>query len=117
MTDSHIIRAAGILFRSKSGKMLVVKRSDEGDASGQWAFPGGKIEAGETLEQAAIRECYEETGYKPESAGKFLMRRVKNGVDFTTFICDCDEEWIPVLNEEHTAHAWMAPSDLLGGAM
>lgn len=44
-------------------RILLVRRSNPPDA-GFWGFPGGKIEAGETLEQAAIREVKEETGLR-----------------------------------------------------
>ncbi|SFE37994.1 mutator mutT protein [Phytobacter palmae] len=44
-------------------RVLLVRRSNPPDAS-FWGFPGGKIEAGETLEQAAIREVKEETGLR-----------------------------------------------------
>jgi 8-oxo-dGTP diphosphatase len=41
--------------------VLLVRRANPPDA-GRWGFPGGKIEAGETIEAAAIRELLEETG-------------------------------------------------------
>lgn len=43
------------------GRVLIVKRGKE-PSRGLWAFPGGKQEAGETLEEAARRELLEETG-------------------------------------------------------
>jgi len=44
------------------GEFLIMKRSEEQMLGGLWEFPGGKLEAGETPEQAAIREVREETG-------------------------------------------------------
>jgi ADP-ribose pyrophosphatase YjhB (NUDIX family) len=43
------------------GKVLLVRRGRP-PAQGLYAFPGGKVEAGETLEEAAKRELKEETG-------------------------------------------------------
>ncbi len=42
-------------------RALVVQRGKDPGA-GTWAFPGGRLELGETLAQAAIREAHEETG-------------------------------------------------------
>lgn len=54
-------RAAGIMFLH-DGRVFLGKRGPDGDAPGTWAFPGGKIESGETPEQAARREVAEEIG-------------------------------------------------------
>ncbi|UVK38058.1 NUDIX hydrolase [Mesorhizobium sp. AR10] len=43
--------------------VLLVKRARQ-PSQGFYAFPGGKVEAGETLEQAAQRELLEETGLR-----------------------------------------------------
>jgi len=44
----------------KDGTILATQRG-YGEFKGKWEFPGGKIEAGENLEQALIREIKEET--------------------------------------------------------
>lgn len=49
-------------------EILLVCRKTPPDA-GMWGFPGGKMEFGETIEQAAVRELYEETGVVAEPEG------------------------------------------------
>jgi 8-oxo-dGTP pyrophosphatase MutT (NUDIX family) len=107
---SEPVKAAGVIAKSSSGRVLMCKRTDgEG-----WAFPGGRLKAGETAEQAAMREFFEETGYR---LGRIttLMRRVKDGVDFSTFLCHCDDEFPVRLNHEHSAYGWFNPVELLNG--
>ncbi len=53
--------AATIAIVIRAGTVLLVRRANPPDA-GRWGFPGGKIERGETLHQAALRELKEETG-------------------------------------------------------
>jgi 8-oxo-dGTP diphosphatase len=45
----------------EAGRLLLIKRRNEPGA-GLWSLPGGRIEAGETDEQAVVREILEETG-------------------------------------------------------
>jgi 8-oxo-dGTP diphosphatase len=45
----------------KEGRVLLVRRPED-----VWAFPGGKVEQGETIRDAALRELFEETGVHAE---------------------------------------------------
>ena len=47
------------------GRVLIAQRPPGKAFEGLWEFPGGKIEAGETPEQAIIRELREELGVEP----------------------------------------------------
>lgn len=49
-------------FIEKDGKVLVVKRPTDKKRGGFWEFPGGKVEAGESLQEALRRELKEELG-------------------------------------------------------
>jgi len=44
------------------GNVLLLKRDDDKHCGGLWSFPGGKVEAGESPQAAAVRELKEETG-------------------------------------------------------
>ena len=57
----HTEVAVGILLR-EDGAMLLSTRPTGKPYAGYWEFPGGKIEAGETVEQALRRELIEELG-------------------------------------------------------
>lgn len=62
--------AATIATVFHEGSVLLVRRANPPDA-GRWGFPGGKIEAGETIEIAAARELLEETGVRAEAHRAF----------------------------------------------
>ena len=53
------VRAAGCVVHADAGNMLLILRN------GRWDLPKGKVESGETLLQAALREVEEETGIAP----------------------------------------------------
>lgn len=56
----------------KDGKILLVKRAEGILEAGKWGLPGGFLDRDETLEECAVRELKEETGY--DCTVKGLMR-------------------------------------------
>ena len=61
-----VVVAAALIDRD--GRLLVQQRPEGLSMAGLWEFPGGKIEVGETPEQALIRELAEELGIDVEQA-------------------------------------------------
>jgi mutator protein MutT len=53
---------AGVILRNEEGNYLLVQEG-QGEAEGLWNLPAGHVDAGETPQQAAIREALEEVGY------------------------------------------------------
>lgn len=53
-----------LLFLRKDDQILLAMKK-RGFGQGRWNGVGGKVDAGETIQQAAIRECYEEIGVMP----------------------------------------------------
>ncbi len=66
----HYDIAIGIIWNK--GKILIDRRPEEGLLGGLWEFPGGKQEAGETLEQCLEREILDELDIKIRVQGPFL---------------------------------------------
>ncbi len=100
-------RAAGILFLNDADEVLLCRRTDgEG-----WSFPGGGVEDGETAEGAARREVLEETKLDYAEPVFHWTRRIKDGVDFTTFVGRIKDSFKPKLNHEHDAARWVKRAD------
>lgn len=77
----------GLLF-DFSGKILIAKRNPQKRYGGLWEFPGGKVEAGESYEEALVREIREELD------AEILIDRVYPGYLFS--YRDLSAEFIPV---------------------
>jgi 8-oxo-dGTP diphosphatase len=56
------VPVAAVALVDGEGRVLLQRRGRDGAHAGVWEFPGGKVEPGETLEQALVREIREEIG-------------------------------------------------------
>ena len=57
-----ILQIAVGIIRNDAGEIYITQRAADAHMANKWEFPGGKIEAGETAEEAMIRELEEEVG-------------------------------------------------------
>jgi 8-oxo-dGTP diphosphatase len=55
------VPCVGAIIKDETGRLLLIQRGHEPE-TGRWSLPGGRIEPGETDEQAVVRETREETG-------------------------------------------------------
>ena len=102
---------AAVIF-DEQGRIFATQRG-YGEWKDWWEFPGGKIEAGETPQQALKREIREELDAEIE-VGE-LLRTID--YDYPTFHltmrcfkCKLSESHVTLL--EHEAAKWLAPSEL-----
>ena len=81
MTAKEIIPAVSVALRR--GDTLLLVRRGQAPSRGFYAFPGGRVEAGETLEAAARRELTEETGLAAGSLSPLVKVHIEgDAVDY-----------------------------------
>lgn len=90
MERKLVVVAAGVIYYK--GKILIAQRRKDKSLGGMWEFPGGKIEAGETCEQALIREIKEEFDINIK-VSKRLMEYTYSYPNFDIKMCVCQANW------------------------
>ena len=108
---ANTVSAVGVWFYSQStGRYLYLMRKDDKHPDA-WGLPGGKMEPGETMMAAMIRECEEEMGAWPEYIKLVPIEKFTSadgGFAYHTFFCIVADEFIPDLNDEHSGYAWLS---------
>jgi 8-oxo-dGTP diphosphatase len=105
----------------RGGKVLVVRRARK-PALSLYTLPGGAVEAGETLQEAVVREVREETQLAIEPVAlaghrEVIVRDAQGHVERHFVILSFAARWLagePVLNEELDDARWLDPSELSG---
>jgi ADP-ribose pyrophosphatase YjhB (NUDIX family) len=116
-------KSAGVIVKS-GNKCLLCKRSNVETYSGEWSIPGGKVEPGEEIIDAANREFYEETNKTLTGELEFvgvMSRMNRKGTKISSmmyvFLIDVDKPIHPDLEnaeygEEHSECGYFSIDDL-----
>ena len=94
-------------------KFLICQRPAHKARGLLWEFVGGKVESGETKEEALVRECQEELGIQLKVGNEYMHVCHKYPdieIQLTLFHCSI-ASGTPVLLE-HNALAWISPSQI-----
>lgn len=74
MSLASIIEVAAAVLTQQDGRVLLAQRPAGKPYAGYWEFPGGKVEPGESLDAALVRELHEELGIAVTSACRWITR-------------------------------------------
>ena len=102
------------IIRDALGNILVTQRSMFMSLPLKWEFPGGKVESGETYEQAVIREISEELSINIlviQRLAEVCHEYLEITVTLIPFLCSITDGQLK-LNEHH-AFSWINPVNLL----
>ncbi|MFJ8072903.1 (deoxy)nucleoside triphosphate pyrophosphohydrolase [Streptomyces sp. NPDC096176] len=109
MTDRVVVVAGAVYDK---GRLLAARRSAPEDLAGRWELPGGKLEPGESPEQALVRELREELGIETEPVerlpGEWPLKPGYVLRVWTVRLLSGD----PRPLQDHDALRWLAPGEL-----
>ena len=113
MKTIRVVAAVIKATNEKGDPMIFATQRGYGDFKGGWEFPGGKIEEGETLKEALVREIKEEL--ETEIAVGELIDTIE--YDYPTFHLSMDCFWAEIVSgelvlKEHEAAKWLTRDKL-----
>lgn len=109
------IPAVRLIARNPERQVLLLRRASR-VGHGQWCLPGGKVDHGQLVEDAATRELTEET--RLDAVGlRFLFYQdslplAPGGMHCIDFYFECDTRGELRLNHESSEYAWIGPEEL-----
>ena len=117
--EHHVVRipreaAATVVRHPERGVLLLWRHRFIVDAWG-WEVPGGEIEAGETPEEAAVRETLEETGWRPSALrplGRYHPFVGRSDQTFHVFVAEGAERVTDPTSDEAERVEWMPIADV-----
>lgn len=102
----------------EEGQILLVRRG-HGPAAGEWSVPGGRVEAGETVIEAVVRELGEETGVEGvcDSLIGWVERITPEGhfviLDFGVTVLSGPDDYQPKAGGDAAEAAWVALDEVV----
>ncbi len=110
MKQIHV--AAAIIIQEQS--ILIAQRKDSGELARKWEFPGGKLEEGESGEQAIAREIREELSLEISVERHFMQVSHQYSTFHLTmdaYLCRMKSGEITL--SEHLDSRWITPEQLM----
>jgi len=106
------------IIQNEQGEVLFLKRAGADYGGGGWCLPGGKVEYGETMEEAVLKEVWEETHLRCMRL-EFLFPQDSlppepGAMHCINFYFECQVSGEPKLNSESDDWAWIGISELDG---
>ena len=112
MTPPIVVAAGAIIRRDRH--ILLIQRGNPPE-QGRWSVPGGRVEPGERLRDAARRETLEEVGLEVD-IGALVGVVERSGTGFHYVVADfaasCDPQAEPIAGDDAAAVAWVPVDDL-----
>ncbi|NND28050.1 MAG: 8-oxo-dGTP diphosphatase MutT [Myxococcales bacterium] len=106
-----VIVAAAVVIRD--GRVLLTCRAEGQHLAGMWEFPGGKLEDGESPEEALVRECREECGIDVDVLEILDVTHHRfPEKDVLLLFYRCGLRAGDVRHLQVADHAWVAPAEL-----
>ena len=121
---NSVVPSANVVVQDAQGRILMIRRSDNDN----WAIPGGAMDFGESLTDAAVREVQEETGITCQVTGlvgiytdpRHLIHYTSNNEVRQEFSVVFTADYVsgqPTTSDESLEVHWVEPKDIEGLTM